>query len=285
MIYIHKLGRLPMNLADVKNYLLPDSEEELVPWESGHSYVAGGTWLYSEPQPDVDTVIDLMSLNWDPVQITDKGLEIASTCTIRQLIDFDCPKEWRASSLIKRCAEALSASFKIFNAATVGGNICMSLPAGAMISFATALHANYSIISQDKNNRQIPAMKFHFGNQKNVLKPGEILRNIQIEKSWLQREALIEYRALTPIGRSAALIIATKAAESKAVEFTITASVVRPYQIAFDDVPTKEQLSDAIQSTIPQETYFDDQHGDVFYRQEMTYYLSEVLRKKLTSNA
>ena len=274
-----------MNLAHVKNYLRPDSEEQLGVWESGHSYVAGGTWLYSEPQPAVDTVIDLMSLNWDPIERSEQGLDIAATCTIRELLDFDCPEDWQASFLFKRCAEALSASFKIFNTATVGGNICMSLPAGALISLATALHANYSILSADHSIREIPAIKFHIGNNENILKPGEILRNIHIENAWLQRESLIEYRALTPIGRSAALIIATRDPASGAVEFTITASVVRPYQIAFEDVPTKEELADAIQSTIPRETYFDDQHGDVFYRSEMTRYLSEVLRKQLANHA
>jgi CO/xanthine dehydrogenase FAD-binding subunit len=187
--------------------------------------------------------------------------------------------------LFKQCAEALSASFKIFNTATVGGNICMSLPAGALISLATALHANHSIISSDNHIREVPAMRFYIANNENILKTGEILRNIHIENAWLQRESLIEYRALTPIGRSAAIIITTRDPASRAVEFTITPSVIRPYQIAFEDVPTKEELADAIQSTIPHETYFDDQHGDAFYRHEMTHYLSEVLRKQLARNA
>ena len=35
-------------------------------------------------------------------------------------------------------------SFKIYNAATVDGNICMSLPAGAMISLTASLEGTYT---------------------------------------------------------------------------------------------------------------------------------------------
>ena len=51
--------------------------------------------------------------------------------------------------LLRECCNALLASFKIWNAATVGGNICMSLPAGPMISLTVALEATYTLWPRD----------------------------------------------------------------------------------------------------------------------------------------
>ena len=64
----------------------------------------------------------------------------------------------------------LLASFKIWNAATVGGNICMSLPAGAMISLVVALEGRCTLWPCDAAPRQVPAVDFVTGNHTNVLR-------------------------------------------------------------------------------------------------------------------
>jgi len=33
-------------------------------WRNGFAWLAGGTWLFSEPQPETDTLIDLGHLGW-----------------------------------------------------------------------------------------------------------------------------------------------------------------------------------------------------------------------------
>ena len=78
-------------------------------------------------------------LGWPALTATPAGLEIAATCRIVELHDFKGPPEWRAVPLFDQCIDAFLMSFKIWNAATVGGNVCMSLPAGAMISLTAAL--------------------------------------------------------------------------------------------------------------------------------------------------
>lgn len=287
-----------MNIAGVRDFLNPATDEQARQWKEGYAFVAGGTWLYSEPQmagritpgqpdcssaPGIDTIVDLTSLNWEPIEVSDSGLQIAATCRIQELLDFQYSSQWPACQLFESCAKALSASFKIFNEATVGGNICMSLPAGAMISMATALHAEYTIWPHGKEPVTIPSLEFHKGILDNALNPGDILRSIQIPAVWLKRRTLMDLRALTHIGRSAALVIATEDVETKEVEFSVTASVVKPYQIAFERLPTANELEVAIKQAIPREAYFDDQHGDVFYREAMTQHLAENLRSKLES--
>src|SRR4029079_15065991 len=99
------------------------------------------TWVVSTPQIATDTLSDLRSLRWPALAASNTGLDIAATCTIAELYGFQPPADWIAAPLFQLCARAFLASFKIWNAATVGGNICMSLPAGPMVTLATALEA------------------------------------------------------------------------------------------------------------------------------------------------
>jgi xanthine dehydrogenase iron-sulfur cluster and FAD-binding subunit A len=84
-------------------------------------------------------------LHWPALQASPAGLDIAATCRIVELYRFDPPPEWTVAPLFRLCCDSLLGSFKIWNAATIGGNICMSLPAGPMISLTTALEATYTL--------------------------------------------------------------------------------------------------------------------------------------------
>ena len=57
-------------------------------------------------------------------------------------------------------------SFKIWNAATVGGNVSMSLPAGAMIALTTALQGVCVIWPRDGGERYVPVEQFVTGQQR-----------------------------------------------------------------------------------------------------------------------
>src|SRR5580692_5056072 len=128
-----------MDLNTITDVIRPDRRESLPDWRDGDAWLGGGTWLFSEPQPALRRLIDLTSLDWPGLEIGPTGLGIAATCTIAQLDAAALPVDWIAAPLIGQCCRAFLASFKIWNTATVGGNICMSLPAGPMISLASAL--------------------------------------------------------------------------------------------------------------------------------------------------
>jgi hypothetical protein len=44
-------------------------------WRAGDAFLAGGTWLFSDQQPDLRRLIDLMPLGWDTLRASDAGLE------------------------------------------------------------------------------------------------------------------------------------------------------------------------------------------------------------------
>lgn len=96
-----------MDLHTVTSVVAPREFCELPSWTSGDAWLAGGTWLFSEPQPHLRRLIDLSSLGWTPATITDDGLSLAGTCTIAQLERLELPQAWIAAPLIDP-AQALS---------------------------------------------------------------------------------------------------------------------------------------------------------------------------------
>ena len=144
-----------MNLSTITEVKRPSSADEIAHWKPGYAWLAGGTWLFSEQQWSTDTLIDLDGLNWSALKASSAGLEIAATCRIAELQAFKGTADWAAIPLITECCNALLMSFKIWNMASVGGNICMSLPAGAMISLTSALEGVCTLWPRDGLPRQV----------------------------------------------------------------------------------------------------------------------------------
>src|SRR5262249_36305646 len=152
---------------------------------------------------------------------------------------------WLAAPLLNQCCRAFLASFKIWKTATVGGNLCMSLPAGPMISLTSALDGVCTIWQADGGERKIAVTDFVTGDQSNVLKRGELLRQIDIPIAALKRRTAFRQISLTPVGRSAAFLIGT-VDNSGAFALTVTASTKRPVKISFAKVPDAAELREAI---------------------------------------
>ncbi|MFD0069767.1 FAD binding domain-containing protein, partial [Streptomyces sp. NPDC127574] len=124
------------------------------PWRPGDAWLGGGTYLFSEPQPHLRRLVDL---SWTPVTtLPDGSMEIAATCTIARLSRFAAGLPATAAPLFERCCRAFLASFRIWNMATVGGNLCNALPAGPMISLTAALDGEILLLAQDGSRRRVP---------------------------------------------------------------------------------------------------------------------------------
>src|SRR6266481_7557319 len=169
-----------MDLNTIGEVARPKPGDAAIDWRDGDAWLAGGTWLFSEPQPHLRRLIDLHGLGWQPLTVSDRGLEIAATCEIAKLVALTAPADWSAAPLIGECCRAFLSSFKIWNTATVGGNVCMSLPAGPMISLAVALEGVCTVWPRAGPPREVPALDFVTGNHQNVLRPGELLRSIHL---------------------------------------------------------------------------------------------------------
>ena len=272
-----------MNLNTVTAVKQPLSAEDITEWRDGYAWLAGGTWLFSAPQTGTDTLIDLQSLQWPALQASADGLEIAATCTLAELARFEAPAAWKAAPLFKLCCESLLASFKVWNAATVGGNICMSLPAGSMISLTASLEATYMVWPRDGEPRNVAAVDFVTGNHANVLERGELLRSIHLPARALAKRFAFRRASLTHLGRSAIIVIGTQTSGGDDLLLTITAATIRPFQLRFEHMPDAQALREAIFSAIPEVGYFDDVHGSALYKRHLTYYFAEEIRAELAA--
>src|ERR1700754_630018 len=206
-MHLVESANVSMDLNTIKEVVHPQKREQLPVWTAGDAWLAGGTWLFSEPQAHLTRLIDLTDLKWPALTTDETGLTIAATCTVAELDALPCPPEWIASPLIDQCCRAFLASFKIWKTATVGGNLCMSLPAGPMIALTAALDGVCTIWKADGSEQRIDVADFIIGDQRNVLAPGDLLRQIDLPLAALMRRSAFRQISLTPVGRSAALLI------------------------------------------------------------------------------
>jgi len=271
-----------MDLNTIREVRRLTDLESITKWDSGFAWLAGGTWLFSEPQVNTHTLLDLDSLGWPAIQASADGLEIAATCKVVELDRFVAPPEWEAVPLFSECCRAFLASFKIWNEATVGGNVVMSLPAGPMISLTSALEGVCTLWPRDGEPREIAVVDFVTGNHQNVLAPGELLRSIWLPASALRKRHAFRRFTLTHLGRSEVLLIGTRCPEQGAFLLTITAATRRPVQLRFAGVPEAGELRAAIDGAIPYELYLDDPHGSPQHRKHLTYYYAEQIRCELS---
>jgi CO/xanthine dehydrogenase FAD-binding subunit len=269
-----------MDLNTVTSIARPRSRGQLPRWNSGDAWLAGGTWLFSEPQAHLTRLIDLADLRWPALTVTDSELLIAATCTVAELDALPCPPDWIAAPLINSCCRAFLASFKIWKTATVGGNLCLSLPAGPMISLTAALEGICTIWQPDGQRASVSVADFITGDQRTVLAEGDLLRGIAIPLAALRRRSAFRQISLTPVGRSAALLIG--AVKDDGLLLTVTAATVRPIQLRFTAMPDASGLRDAILKAIPESLYHDDLHGKPAWRQQMTLRLAEEIRAELS---
>jgi CO/xanthine dehydrogenase FAD-binding subunit len=236
-------------------------------WRDGDAWLGGGTWLFSEPQPQLRRLLDLSAFGWPPLTESASGLGIAATCTLAELARWRParPGYGPAATLARQCCDALLGSFKVQNVATVGGNICLSLPAGPMTSLTAALDGVATLIG--KETRQVAVADFVTGDNRNALRPGELLTRIDIPAAALTARTAFRQVSLSPVGRSAVLVIARRDADG-ATAITVTASTPRPLVLRFPAPPDPDNAAAALDRAAPE--YLDDVHGGGPWRAAMT---------------
>jgi CO/xanthine dehydrogenase FAD-binding subunit len=282
-------------------------------WRDGDAWLGGGTYLFSVPQPKLTRLLDLEAFGWTPIEEKPDGVLIAATCTFAQLACWQPadPRYAGAAVLARQCCHALLGSFKVHNVATVGGNICLSLPAGPMTSFASALDGAALLRGPDGTRRAVPVGSFVTGDNRNVLRPGELLTHIWLPARALTARFAFRQLSLSPVGRSAVLVIARRATAASATAasetaasdsegsgtrpgttaVTVTASTPRPVQLRFPAPPDPAEVQAMLDSAGPAGAgpngtgptgtgpqYLDDVHGSAPWREAMTRRLvTEVL--------
>ncbi|MCD9196843.1 FAD binding domain-containing protein [Aeromicrobium wangtongii] len=265
-----------MDLSSITSMRAARSRDDLA-LAPGESLLAGGSWLFSEPQSATSGLVDLTTMGWEPWCIGPAGLSIAATCTIAELLEPPAPADWTAAPLFRQCAEAFLMSFKIWNTATVGGNLCLALPAGAMISLATALDASCVVWTPDGGERHEPVSSFVRGAGRTSLAEGEVLRSVELPIGALQGRTAFRTIALTPLGRSSAVVIGRLDPDER-LTLAVTAATTRPHVFRFGHPPTDDEVQDALRTI---EDWYSDAHGAPDWRAAMTHQLAYEVCEEL----
>jgi CO/xanthine dehydrogenase FAD-binding subunit len=287
-----------MDLAELRGVRVPRTLDEV--WlQPGEAWLAGGSWLYSTPQPHLRGLVDLTGLGWsavEPIPPTtpepasdEPGLRIGATCTVAGLLAATTP--WAAdprrasvAALARRCADAFLMSFKVQEVATIGGNICLGLPAGAMTSLTVALDARATLLTADGGARVVPVADLVTGPGRTDRRDDELLRGLDVDAAALTATYAVRTLSLTPVGRSAAVVIGRLDAPSGGCTIGVTAATDRPVVLRFAALPTTAELTAAV-AGIAEERWYDDPHGAPDWRAHVTGVLAREVLDELHAGA
>lgn len=263
-----------MDLHTVASYRAARTRADLA-LAPGERILGGGTWLYSEPQVDTTGLVDLTTMRWTALEESAAGLRIAATCTIAELAAYRGP--WRAAPLFHTSASALLASFKVWNVATVGGNICRGFAAAAMVSLCSALDGVAEVWTADGGTRRIAIEHLATGNGTTSLAEGEVLRAVDLPAHALNARTAFRKIALAELGRSGAVVIGRVDDDGAAV-FGITAATLRPGILRYPRLPDAATLRADVDAL---DGYYTDPLGTADWRRAVSATLAEEIREEL----
>ena len=267
-----------MDLNTVTGYRRARARADLA-LAPGERIMGGGTWLFSEPQVETTALVDLTTMEWAPLEYTARGLTVAATCTIAELSKLPERDGWTAQPLFFQCATALLASFKIWNVATVGGNICRSFAAAAMVSLCAGLDAEALVWTPDGGEYRTAVADLVTGNGTNRLQPGEVLRAVDFPDHALRARTGFRKIALASLGRSGAVLTGRVDPDGSAV-FGITAATLWPVVLRYPSLPEPGVLRSDVAEA---DGYYTDPLGAADWRRQVTGVLLEEIRLELAA--
>lgn len=263
-----------MDLHSVETYLRPTDLEEVRNWQPGWAWLAGGTWMFSEPQPQINTLVDMQGLEWSELEVTPEGLTIGATCVMSRLLQFPYPECWTALKALQSAVHEL-ASFKVQNAATVAGNLCLALPASTFAPVMVALGASYEILPLEGTPYWVSALDFQTGAKQTILKPGEVLRKIWIPQAFMEWRVNYQRICVATAGLAVSIVVALHNPQTSQVRLGIGACVPAPRLIEFAHVPSTSELAQALNAQIPATDFLNDCSASAIYRRHLTQVLME----------
>ncbi|MGB7381315.1 MAG: FAD binding domain-containing protein [Rivularia sp. (in: cyanobacteria)] len=278
-----------MDLHNIDNYLLPTDINQVTDWGEGWSWVAGGTWLFSEPQPDIKTLVDIQSLGWDeidfissPNSFENELLAIGATCPLVKLLQYPWPPEYTAVEGFRGAVNALSASMKVVNMATVGGNICLALSVGTLAPIMVALDASYEIWNHKGKSRIIAATEFQLASRQTVLQSGELLRRVLIPVENMNWQVDYKRFGIAASDTALAIVVGAYNSTAKKLRLVIGASVAAPVLLEFEAGLEKNFNYIASLKNLD---FIEDAKASGVYRREITQILIKQCLNQLTASS
>lgn len=163
-----------------KKYFRPGTVSEAVSLLSdlgeGARIIAGGTDLIVEKPPEVDSLVDITSLPLDYIEDDGQRLRIGALTTLETLLESDVFVG--PYSVVAEAARQFGHR-NVRNLATIGGNLCSSVPSADMAPPLIVLDASVGIAGPGEE-RAVPIGELFVSIRKNVIKEDELLVEVQL---------------------------------------------------------------------------------------------------------
>jgi len=269
----------------IQNYFLPRSLDEalalLIEQEDALLVMGGGTVampLINEGVSTPENVMGLRQVGLDYVRRQNGSVAIGATTTLSQMTE-------QAPFPLLLEAARNTAAWSIRNLATVGGNFFVPPPAGDFATALLALDASLKLVSQN-GDRVVPVSEFYTGFMTNVLRPDELLAEVQVNAP-SGKTAYVKYgrkQANTP---AVVTIAAQVQFDGDLVrEACIALNAVGPHPIRAKNAEqmlvgselNEATISEAAQAAADECEPYTDAVASEWYRRKMVYvYVSRVL--------
>ncbi len=265
-----------MDLTAVTGYRTATTRADLA-LAPGERFLAGGTWLFSEPNRDVTGLVDLAGMRWPRLTVSAEGLTIGATCTIADLLALPPHVGWTAQPLFARAAHSLLASFKIWNEATVVGNVCRAYSAAAMLAACVTLDADAVVWTAAGDERIVAVAELPTGNGTTALVHGDLVREIRIGADALRSRTALRKIALAELGRSGAVVTGRTHPDGRTA-LVVTAATLTPTVLRYEAPPTPARARDDARAA---DGFYTDPLGAADWRRHVSGVLAAEVAEEL----
>jgi carbon-monoxide dehydrogenase medium subunit len=167
--------------------------------------IAGGTGFYELARrgyiPEVKTVVSLMELNLSYVKSDSGRYIIGATTSLQNLFDSQLFGKKSGFEAIDDALREIR-PVQVRNVATIGGEVCISVPIVDLPTALLACDASLRIISE-KEERTLGLEEFYIDAFLTKLRYGEIVKEIIVPKPQKDRDSTIRASAFVKFGRTA----------------------------------------------------------------------------------
>jgi carbon-monoxide dehydrogenase medium subunit len=139
---------------------------------------AGGTDLLVEKSPHVKCIVDIASLPIDYIEKDGGGVRIGALSNCASIMTSSLLKGG-ANRILAKAASELGHGGTVRNMATIGGNVCSSVPSADFPTALLVLDAKAKIVGPE-GERTITIGEFFVDVRKTALKRGELLVELQV---------------------------------------------------------------------------------------------------------
>ena len=205
-------------------------------WRDGDAWLGGGTWLFSQPQPRLRRLLDLHAFGWPPLTETRRRAEHRRDLHAGASSRAGGPRSASCAPGGGTGPAVLRRAARIVQGAERGHRRREHLPVAARrpddLADRRARRGVPRSARPDGGVRTLGVADFVTGDGRNALAPGELLTRVDLPAAALTARAAFRQVSLSPVGRSAVLVIARRDPGGQTV-ITVTASTPRPVKLRF----------------------------------------------------